>query len=240
MLTVLSSAVGGHVVAAVLIAGSGLTAAGAFAGSHGKAVTHEPSFPVPARPVAPIVSPRWSTEDEREHIGEADKVIAALGSLKGLTVADVGAGEGYYEPHLSRAVGRNGRVVAEDIDAATVTKLARRVAPLGNVRTLLGRADNAGLPVDSTDVALMVHMYHEIAQPYAMLWRLRAGLRAGGRIAIVDAERPTADHGTPPKLLVCELAAIGFVRQSTRMIEKGIYLAVFVPRAVPETIVACR
>lgn len=236
----MSAAVGGRIVAALLIGGSALTAASALAGPHGQATKHEPAFPAPARPVAPVVSPRWSTEDEREHVGEADKVIAALGSLKGLTVADVGAGEGYYEPHLSRAVGRGGHVIAEDIDAATVAKLARRVAPLGNVRTLLGRADNAGLPVDSTDVALMVHMYHEIAQPYAMLWRLRAGLRAGGRIAIVDADRPTADHGTPPKLLTCELAAIGFVRQSSRMIEDGIYLAVFVPRAVPATIVPCR
>lgn len=236
----LSLAAGRRVVAALLIGASALSVPGALAGPHGKAATREPSFPAPARPVAPVVSPRWSTEDEREHVGEADQVIAALGPLKGLTVADIGAGEGYYEPHLSRAVGRGGHVIAEDIDTATVTKLARRVAPLGNVRTMLGRADNAGLPPDSTDLVVMVHMYHEVAQPYAMLWRLRAALRAGGRIAIVDADRQTADHGTPPRLLVCELAAIGFARQSTRTIESGIYLAVFVPRAVPATIVPCR
>lgn len=197
-------------------------------------------FPPPARPVAPVVSARWSNEDAREHVGEAAKVIAALGPLAGLTVADIGAGEGYYEPRLSRAVGRTGRVVAEDIDAATVAGLTARVRPLGNVRATLGRPDDAGLAADSVDVALMVHMYHEIAQPYALLWRLRTSLRPGGRVAIVDADRPTEQHGTPPKLLACELAAVGFARTSTTEIEDGIYLAVFAKRAAPPTIVACR
>lgn len=200
----------------------------------------EPAFPAPDRPVAAIVSPRWSAEDEREHLGEAATVIGLLGDLDGKTVADVGAGEGYYEPHLSRAVGRSGHVIAEDIDAKTVAGLARRVRPLRNVTATLGRADNVGLARSSTDLVLMVHMYHEITQPYALLWRVRGGLKPGGRIAIVDADRPTADHGTPPALLACELGAMGFAQESRHAIEDGIYLAVFVPRAAPTTIVPCR
>ncbi len=200
----------------------------------------EPRFPAPDRPVAPVVSPRWSTEDEREHVGEAAKVVGLLGDLTGKTVADVGAGEGYYEPRLSRAVGATGRVIAEDIDAGTVAKLARRVRPLRNVAATLGSADNVGLARSSTDVVLMVHMYHEITQPFALLWRVRASLKPGGRVAIVDADRPTVNHGTPPALLQCELGAMGFARESTQMIEDGIYLAVFVPRAAPEVIVPCR
>lgn len=208
-------------------------------GPHG-ASPPEPRFPAPDRPVAAIVSPRWSTEDEREHVGEAAKVIGALGDLTGKTVADVGAGEGYYEPRLSRAVGPAGRVIAEDIDADTVAKLTRRVRAFRNVTTSLGRADNVGLAPSSTDVVLMVHMYHEITQPYALLWRVRASLKPGGRVAIVDADRPTANHGTPPALLQCELAAMGFARESAQAIDDGIYLAVFVPRAAPATIVPCR
>ena len=201
---------------------------------------HEPVFPAPARPVAPIVSPRWSTEHARDNSGEAKTVIAALGPLAGRTVADIGAGEGYYEPHLARAVGPRGHVVAEDIDAATVAKLARRVRPLRNVSALLGRPDDVALAPASIDVVLMVHMYHEITQPYALLWRLRRSLKVGGRVAIVDADRPTADHGTPPALLACELGAIGYARTSTRPIGDGAYLAVFEPRAVPDTIAVCR
>jgi hypothetical protein len=83
-------------------------------------------------------------------------------------------------------------------------------------------------------------MYHEITQPYALLWRLRRSLKVGGRVAIVDADRPTADHGTPPALLACELGAIGYARTSMRPIGGGAYLAVFEPRAVPDTIAVCR
>lgn len=200
----------------------------------------EPVFPSPARAVAPVVSPRWSTEDARDNAGEARTVIAALGVLKGRTVADIGAGEGYYEPPLARAVGPRGRVVAEDIDAATVAKLARRVAPMRNVTALLGQPDNVALAPASVDVVLMVHMYHEITQPYALLWRLRRSLKVGGRVAIVDADRPTADHGTPPALLACELRAIGYARTATSPVGDGVYLAVFEPRALPAAIAPCR
>ena len=236
----LTSAAGAHAVAALLISGSVLVSAGATASPHAHPAALEPTFPTLARPVAPIVSPRWSTEDARENLGEARMVIAAVGPLAGKTVADVGAGEGYYEPRLSRAVGVGGRVVAEDIEAATVAKLARRVRPLGNVAARLGRADDVGLAPASVDVILMVHMYHEITQPFALLWRLRGSLRPGGRVAIVDADRPITDHGTPPDLLKCELGAMGYARESTRWIEKGIYLAVFVPRAAPTKITPCR
>jgi len=239
IVALLTSVAGAHVAAALLIGGSALTAIHALAGPHGYHPP-DPAFPALARPVAPTVSARWSTEDEREHRGEAEKVLAALGDIRGQTIADVGAGEGYYEPHLSRAVGRNGHVVAEDIDAVTVAKLARRVRPLGNVRATFGRADNVGLARSSTDVVLMVHMYHEITQPFALLWRVRASLKPGGRVAVVDADRPTVDHGTPPALLQCELAAMGFARESTVAVDDGIYLAVFVPRAAPKTIVPCR
>lgn len=214
-------------------------AAGAAAGV-AAASAREPVFPAPARPVAPVVSARWSNEDARNDAGEARTVIAALGSLKGRTVADIGAGEGYYEPPLARAVGPRGRVVAEDIDAKTVAQLARRVRPLKNVAALLGRPDDVALAPASIDVVLMVHMYHEISQPYALLWRLRRSLKVGGRVAIVDADRPTADHGTPPALLACELGAIGYARTGGRAIGSGVYLAVFEPRGVPDTIAVCR
>lgn len=200
----------------------------------------EPVFPSPARPVAPVVSSRWSNEAERDHADEARTVIAALGPLTERTVADIGAGEGYYEPHLSRAVGPRGHVIAEDIDAGTVARLARRVRPYRNVTALLGQPDDVALAPASVDVVLLVHMYHEIAQPYALLWRLRRSLKVGGRVAIVDADRPTADHGTPPALLACELGAIGYARTAARPIGDGVYLAVFEPRAVPDKIAVCR
>lgn len=232
---VLGSAIAGHIVLGVVAGGAVLTAIRARA-----APPAEPVFPAPARPVSPIVSPRWSTERARNDAGEARNVMAALAPLNGRTVADIGAGEGYYEPPLARAVGRKGYVIAEDIDAATVARLARRVRPLANVVARLGRPDDAALAPASVDVVLMVHMYHEIGEPYALLWRLRRSLRVGGRIAIVDADRPSGEHGTPPQLLACELGAIGYARTSSRPLGDGVYLAIFEPRALPDTIRVCR
>ena len=72
-------------------------------------------FPDPQRPVAPIVSPRYSNEDARDSIGEFETVIRLAEIRPGMSVADIGAGEGYYTVRVSPIVGRNGRVLAEDI-----------------------------------------------------------------------------------------------------------------------------
>ncbi len=203
------------------------------------------AFPAAARPVASIVSARWSSEPDRETAGEAEAVINALGIQPGMTVADIGAGEGYYEPHLSKHVGPVGTVVAQDLQPGILAALARRidVLRLTNVLVARGEAHDPRLPANSVDVALLVHMYHEIASPYALLWNLRKSLKPSGRVAIVDADRDTGEHGTPPKLLTCELAAVGYARQSIRPIGEGAYLAVFAPQGPapePARITPCR
>jgi hypothetical protein len=88
-------------------------------------------------------------------------------------------------------------------------------------------------------------MYHEISQPYAFLYNLAPALKRGARIGIVDQERPTAEHGTPIKLLRCELSAVGYREIATHQLAgDGGYLAVFSPpqeaaRKSPGEIVAC-
>ena len=72
------------------------------------------------------------------------------------------------------------------------------------------RATRSKLPVDSIDVAILVHMYHEIAQPYALLYNLVPALKPGRGSASIDPFRPTSEHGTPPSLLRCELAAVEY------------------------------
>jgi len=87
-------------------------------------------------------------------------------------------------------------------------------------------------------------MYHEVSQPFALLWHLHAALKPGGKIAIVDVDRATAQHGTPKALLACELAAVGFRRIGDLDLgEAGGYLAVFEPigaRPRPASIRPCR
>ena len=99
-------------------------------------------FPKAHRPVAPIVSDSFSTEDARDRVGEAEEVMRLAGIAAGMSVADIGAGEGYYTVRLSPIVGPRGRVLAEDIVPRTRDQLAQRVQRenLNNVAVRLGHA----------------------------------------------------------------------------------------------------
>lgn len=206
----------------------------------------QPHFPAADRPVASIVSSRWSNEEARDRLNEAAHVMDLSGIKPGMTVADIGAGEGYYTIRLGQRVGEDGRVLAEDIVPQVRDALAERVARerLDNVSVRLGLPADPRLPPGSFDRVLMVHMYHEIGQPYEFLWRLRPALKPGGEVVVVDADRATQMHGTPPNLLQCEFEAVGYERVSHRTLPSaGGYLAVFRavgPRPEPAQIVPCR
>jgi SAM-dependent methyltransferase len=206
------------------------------------------AFPKPTRPIAAIVSPIWHDEDERDAAGEPDQLIRLLGIKSAMTVADIGAGSGYYVVRLSPIVGADGRVIAEDVVPVYLRRLRERLRDLGlqNVTIGLGEPHDPRLPPDAVDVAILVHMYHEIAQPYAFLYNLVPALKLGARVGIVDAFRPTAEHGTPPSVLRCELAAVGYREISLdRLGGANAYLAIFAPPSVasrtrPEAIAACK
>jgi hypothetical protein len=116
---------------------------------------------------------------------------------------------------------------------------------LQNVAIGLGEPHDPRLPADSLDVAILVHMYHEIAQPFALLYNLVPAFKPGARLGIVDAFAPTSRHGTPPGVLRCELAAVGYPEINLdRPDGSNAYLAIFAPPSVasrtrPEAIVAC-
>ena len=206
------------------------------------------AFPKPARPVANIISPVWHDEKERDAAGEPNQLVRLLGIKSGMTIADIGAGSGYYVVRLSPIVGSSGRVIAEDVMPEYVRSLRKRVRDLGlqNVTISLGDPHDPRLPANSLDVAILVHMYHEIAQPYALLYNLVPALKPGARVGIVDAFAPTSEHGTPPSVLRCELAAVGYREISLdRLDGSKAYLAIFAPpsfasRTRPEAIVACK
>ena len=188
------------------------------------------AFPAPSRPVADVVTDTWSSEDTRDRAGEADTVMKLLGVRAGMHVADVGAGSGYYTVRLSPRVGAEGRVIAQDIMPEYLEKLAERVrgARLSNVTVALGEPHDPRLPAASAELVMLVHMYHEVEQPYAFLHNLRPALRPGGRVAVVDLDRPTNRHGTPPALLRCEMEAAGYRQSAFHPLPEGSgYLAVF-------------
>lgn len=169
-------------------------------------------FPQADRPVSRSGDPALSSEDVRDSRGEAQKVMDLAQMAEGMTVADIGAGEGYYTIRLAERVGAEGRVLAQDIDREALERLGQRVERerLDNVSIKLGSADDPRLPVDSFDRIFLVHMYHEVSEPYAFLWRLWPALNATGQVIVVDTDRPTDQHGIPPLLLSCEFEAVGF------------------------------
>jgi ubiquinone/menaquinone biosynthesis C-methylase UbiE len=210
-----------------------------------RAQPSEPQFPAAHRDVAPTVSDTFSTEDARDRLGEAEQVMDLAGIKAGMSVADVGAGEGYYTVRLARVVGTKGRVLAEDIIPEVRDQLSDRVQRerLDNVAVKLGTADNPMLPPASFDRLFLVHMYHEVQSPYAFLWHLREGVKASGLVIVVESNRPVRRHGMPPAMLKCEFAALGMQPVKAAMLaSREDYFMAFrlaAPRPAPEKIRAC-
>jgi SAM-dependent methyltransferase len=152
-------------------------------------------FPKPRRPVADIISPIWHGESERDAAGESRQVVRLLGIKPGMTVADVGTGTGYMLPFLSKAVGPNGKVIAEDIAQDFLDHAKAKAASLGNVSLILGNETDPKLPAGSLDRELVLDVYHHFDYPDKMLANLGRALKPGGRLVIVDfykKDRP--DH----------------------------------------------
>jgi SAM-dependent methyltransferase len=189
------------------------------------------AFPSPGRPVARIVTDVWHNEASRDRAGEAERVMSLL-VKPGLAVADIGAGSGYYTVRIARRLGPGGHVFAEDVVPEYLERLARRVADEGltdRVTLVRGEPHDPRLAPSSIDLALLVHMYHEVQQPYGLLWNLRPALRHGALVAIIDARKQTEAHGTPPELLRCEFAAVGYRQIAFYDLQEDTYLAVFAP-----------
>lgn len=203
-------------------------------------------FPAPDRPVAPVVSSTWSSSPNRDAADESGQLIRGLGIAPGMAVADIGAGSGYHSLRLSPAVGPKGVVYAEDIVESYLLSLQReaRSRNLRNIRTVVGAEDDPRLAPHSLDRAVLVHMYHEIANPYGVLWRLAPALKPGGLVGVIDLDRPISQHGAPTAVLICEFGAVGYRHVSTTQLEGGVgYLAIFAPpkvRPAPASIKPCK
>lgn len=178
-------------------------------------------------PAVPAQAPRSgetpeAAEAKRERELKMPEIVEALRLREGSRVADIGAGEGYYEIPMARAVGPEGRVYAEDINSGAVKRLRERVDSdhLANVEVIEGAPADPKLPAGTLDGVLMVIMYHEIEDHQAMLERVMTALKAGGRLVIVELAphktlpRPRADqtknHVIAADLVESEVREAGF------------------------------
>ena len=129
-----------------------------------------------ARPMGVAGAP-WLDREEREAEEAPTRALAILQIAPGSTVADIGAGSGYFTERLARLVGPSGKVYANDIQAGMLDLLRRRLSreQMSNVTLVLGAPADPKLPAGAVDLALMVDVYHELSDPQTMLAHIRQG-----------------------------------------------------------------
>lgn len=130
----------------------------------------------------------WLDRPERIEEEAPDKALDAMGIRPGSTVADVGAGSGYFTVRLSARVGPTGRVYANDLQPGMLEILGGRLLGMRitNVTLVRGDIDDPKLPVSTLDLALLVDVYHEFSAPQAMLRHLREALKSDGRLVLLE------------------------------------------------------
>jgi len=160
----------------------------------------------------------WLTREDREKFEQPEKVLDALKIQPGMTVADVGAGNGYFTLRLARRVGESGRVFAVDIQPAMLDLLKknRDRAGLKNIELVLGTETDADLPPAAVDLALLVDVYHEFQKPEQMITAIRGALRPEGVLVLVEyrGEDPSVpikpEHKMTVEQVLKEIEPMGF------------------------------
>lgn len=179
------------------------------------ACSAQPSrHPVSGRLIAPVMGAAgaaWLERAEREPEERPSLAVRLLRIGPGQTVADIGAGTGYYTELLARAVGPSGRVYATDIQPEMIRLLEQRTRKkrLANVQAVLSTETDPRLPPASLDLALLVDVYHEFAHPQQMLRRLRESLKPGGRLVLIEfrKEDPSVPIREEHKMSIAEARA---------------------------------
>jgi SAM-dependent methyltransferase len=192
------------------------------------------------RTIAPAMSylgADWLEREERERLEQPEKVLDTLQIPAGSVVADIGAGTGYYSLRLARRVGAHGRVLATDIQAEMLSRLRTNMKKTGitNIEPILSTPTDAKLPVGQLDLALMVDVYHELAQPEETMAQVRRALKPNGRLVLIEyrGEDPTVpikpDHKMTLAQVRTELEPMGFQLQQIFDFLPRQHLIIFVP-----------
>lgn len=173
------------------------------------------------RVIAPPMSYRgadWLERSDRDATQQPEKVLDTLAIKPGSTVADIGAGTGYFSLRLAKRVGPQGRVLATDIQPQMLAMLSDKMhaANVTNVEPTLCTPTDAKLPENTLDLALMVDVYHELAYPEETLGQIRRALKPDGRLVLIEyrGEDPNIpikpEHKTTLVQIRSEIEPLGF------------------------------
>ena len=180
------------------------------------AATARAQQPEPARPTSTPYSGDLSIFEypDRDKKLQINRVMDLLHITPGKSVADIGAGSGWFTVRAARRVGPTGQVLAEDINPEAIHFIEQRAQKenLSNIHEILGTPDDDKLPPSSVDAALFLKVYHEIAHPVPFMQHLRASLKPGARIGIIDrnGNGSGTDHGLLQSTLEHEMTEAGY------------------------------
>lgn len=154
---------------------------------------------------------------------QINRVMDILGVVPGKTVADIGAGSGWFTVRAARRVGPSGAVYAVDINPDAVHYITDRAQKeqLANVKTILSKEDDALLPADTIDAVLFLKAYHEVAHPVVLLRNLRGSLRVGAKVGVIDRNGNGENHGVGKDVLIREARQAGYKLESQYDFVKG-------------------
>ena len=144
---------------------------------------------------------------------QPNRIMDILGIKEGSTVADIGAGSGWFTVRAARRVGNGGIVYAVDINRDYLDYIENRSKreDLANISVILGKEDDPLLPAKSIDAVLLLKTYHEVGQPIRLLKRTREPMRAGALLGIIDRNGKGDDHGLDKDVVIKEAGRAGFV-----------------------------
>jgi len=167
---------------------------------------------------------------------QINRVMDILEIFPGKNVADIGAGSGWFTVRAARRVTETGSVYAVDINPEAVRYIEKRAQKesLHNVKTILSKSDDAQLPANQIDSVLLLKAYHEVDKPVALLRNLRASLRPGAKVGIIDRNGNGENHGVARDIVIKEASEAGYVLQSQYDFVKGDGMDYFLVFAVKE------
>lgn len=152
-------------------------------------------------------------DPKRDEKLQPNRIMDILGVKEGSSVADIGAGSGWFTVRAAWRVGNAGVVYSVDINRDYLDYIEKRAKRenFANIRTILGKEDDPLLPEKSVDAVLLLKTYHEIAQPIRLLKRTRVAMRAGALLGIIDRNGKGDDHGIDKEIVIKEAGRAGFV-----------------------------
>jgi SAM-dependent methyltransferase len=192
-----------------LAAGWHLPVAGSY--PQGQTATGAQSQPRKTSPPYTGDLSRFEGKDRAKNL-QVERVMDILGIKPGVSVADIGAGSGWFTVRAARRAGNAGKVYAVDINPDFLQHIRARAQQDGlrNIETILDREDDPRLPPNSVDSVLLLKTYHEIAKPDAFLLNLRRALKPGARVGIIDRNGKGDDHGIDTEIVIREARSAGY------------------------------